>query len=154
KGLAAPLGVGSTGSIELVNVSSQQERTGQPTVVATRSPEARADLLATLNLHQSGAHHDLRLQATGTDLACLVQSKSPLQPIILQSGVIDIAGWGWLTSREFEMNLQASLSDLRVQTVSQRPVAGLSPQLWNDGFAQLDHLSTDGRLYGRWTSPK
>src|SRR5690606_29577928 len=49
---------------------------------------------------------------------------------------------------------QASLSDLRVQTVSQRPVAGLSPQLWNDGFAQLDHLSTDGRLYGRWTSPK
>lgn len=154
KGLASQFGLGSDGSVELANLSSQPALTGQPTVVAIKAPGHGAEIVATLNLHQPEASHELKFHASGIDLAGLIEPYSPRAPLSVRGGKISLVGRGWLTPQEFELAINAELADLRVQVSAQRPVAGLPPQLWNDGLAQLRGLQTEATLAGRWSKPQ
>jgi hypothetical protein len=154
KGLDASFGLGSQGSIELANLSSQPPLTGQPTVVAIKAPQHKAEIVATLNLHQPEAAHELKFHANQIDLAGLVQPYSPRAPLTLRGGSISLVGRGWVTPHEFELAVNAQLADLHVQVSAQRNVAGLPPQLWNDGLARLQGLETEATLAGRWSKPQ
>ncbi len=154
KGLHGQFGLGPQGGIELTNVSSQPSLTGQPTVVAIQAPQHATRIVATLNLHQPQSQHEVRFTASDINLAALVSQRSPRMPLAVQGGTIHLAGQGWLTSQEFELNLQAELRDLHAQVQSQQTLAGLPPQLWTDGLAQLDHLQMDAVVFGRWSSPR
>jgi hypothetical protein len=152
--LSEQFGLGSHGQIELTNLSSAPRMTAQPTRLAIAAPEYKLELLAQLNLHQPGSRHDLRFQASDVNLAELVRPRGPRPALALQGGLLTLSGTGWGDSRQFELSLDAQTQHLNVQVAADRRLAGLPPELWNQGLSRLGQLQASAVLYGRWTEPR
>jgi uncharacterized protein (TIGR03546 family) len=154
KGLAPELGLGSQGTVEVVNLSNAPRLTGKPTQVAIKAPQVATEIVATLNLHEGQNRHELRWLSQGLQLADLVHPKATRSTMAIEGGTISLYGNGWADSKEFELAMQLELRDFRLQVVSDKMLAGLKPETWNKGLEQLQQMRADAVAFGRWNSPK
>ena len=154
KGFAPEMGLGGQGTLEITNLSSDPPLTGQPTRLAIKAPQLSTEILAQLNLHEPQARHELRFQALDIGLADLVHPRASRPALAIQGGSINLLGSGWTDAQEFELDLRLELRNFELQVVGERRLAGLPPEIWNQGLRQLNHLHTDAVVYGNWTSPR
>jgi uncharacterized protein (TIGR03546 family) len=154
KGLAPELGLGTQGTIEILNLSNAPVLTGKPTQLAIKAPQLQTEIVATMNLHQRQSRHELRFASQGHRLADLMHPKVAHSTVAIEGGTINLTGNGWADAKEFELVMQLELRDFQLQVVSDKALAGLKPETWNKGLEQLQQMRADAVAYGRWSSPK
>ncbi len=147
-------GLGEGAEWDITNLSSNAPLTGQPTEVKFAAPEMGVAVLATLNYHQPGTEHRVRIEARELAATDLVRSEKLGERWSLAGGQIDLSAVGHFHAGELNLPVMISTSDLTLLVRGEEKLAGLSPELWNQGLQKLQRFEFAAVLRGPLLQPK
>ncbi len=151
---AAGWGLGDSAKLQLNDVSSEPELTQRPVKLRVEADGGAVLLAATFNVHRPGTPHDVGFEARDVALERLVDTSRLSHTFAIQAGKLHFSGLGTMTSRQVDMPMAVGLRDLNVRLLGEQKIAGLSPDLWNQGLSKLGGLEVQSRLTGRWSAPR
>lgn len=141
-------GLGEGAEWDITNLSSNAPLTGQPTEVKFAAPELGVAVLATLNYHQPGTEHRLRIEARELAVTDLIRPEKLGERWTLAGGQLDISAVGQFHGGELNLPVMIGTSDLMLLVRGEEKLAGLSPELWNLGLEKLARFEFAGVLRG------
>jgi hypothetical protein len=146
--------LGPKAAIEIANLNSNPLASGRPTTVRAVVPQLAAEMSMQLNLHEPGQPHDVAVQAYRLPLARLVAVDRYGPEVKINGGTVDIAGEGWADERQLQVPLRIDAQQIEVRAEGLQPIAGLPPELWNEGIGRLGRLRVEAQLVGAWSRPR
>jgi len=147
-------GLGEGAEWDITNLSSNAPLTGQPTEVKFAAPDLGVAVLATLNYHQPGTEHRLRIEARELAVTELIRPEKLGERWTLAGGQLDVSAVGQFHAGELNLPVMISTNDLMLLVRGEDKLAGLSPELWNMGLEKLARFEFAGVLRGPILRPK
>ena len=154
KNPTAKWGLGEEAVLDVSNLSSNAPLTGQPTELKFAAPELGVALAATLNYHQPGTQHRLRMDAQQIALDELIRPDKLGNRWSLAGGRLDITAAGHFHAGKLDLPVTITASDLMLLVQGDDKIAGLSPDLWNQGLQKLQRFEFDAVVRGSILRPK
>ncbi len=145
--------LGNDAVAELVNLTSSPAMTGKPTSLQFVAPKLGLRVAGNLNLHKTGAQHDLAVEARGMNMDRMLRMDKLSEQMSMSGGKMVVRGKGSMNLEQFQLALTASVADVQFKLGKQGRLLGISPELWNEGLQQLGTFKVQGSLDGSWTSP-
>ena len=147
-------GFGSAATLELTAVTSRPSLESDPTRLVLVAPQMGADVNAAFQLRKGDGRHELRFLAHQLDLADLVDRRASRGRFTARDGTLSVIGGGWVDRQGLELALEVDAAGLDVELLGERPVAGLTTQMWNEGLNHLGRFYARVLLRGDWNSPE
>jgi|GEM_PF-1741585 len=141
-------GLGEGAECDITNLSSDAPLTGKPTEVKFAAPELGVAVLATLNYHQPGTEHRVRVEARELAVSDLIRDEKLGKRWSLAGGQMDISAVGTLHNGQLNLPVMIGTNDLMLLVVGDEKVAGLPPELWNQGLQKLERFEFAAVLRG------
>jgi hypothetical protein len=149
--LPAGLQLGRKAIVELTDLSSRPDLAEEPTRLKVVIPRLAALLLAQFELAEDNHRHTLKFTADDLDLAELLDARQDEQSIAA-TGRVNLAGKGWMNSRQLELPLQIEFDTLEIELAGHERLARIDAAIWSQGLRRLGAVETEAVLSGPWAS--
>lgn len=154
EGLSPEWGVGRNAFVEMTNLSNEVSHSETAATLEIVIPSTSTEISANLNLRQPNGKHEVAFTSYDVKLDELLEPRQDTGTFIPQTGTVMVKGDGWVDNQQLALGLDIEIEGLKAFLAGNRPVAGLTPQLWNDSLAKIDRLQVAARLEGPWDSPR
>lgn len=151
--LPAAWALGPRATLELTGLSSRPHRDDPTATWELVLPAVSARLDGNLDLVSAAHRHSLRVAAYELPLAGLVDAGRLRGLVELGRGRLTLDGQGWLTATQLHAVVVAEVVDFEARVVCPQPLAGLAPELWNDGLRTVDRFRAELVVDGPWSQP-
>jgi hypothetical protein len=145
--------VGEKAVVKVSDLTSAPQWMDRPTEVEILEPESDTQVKARLNLHRPEGLHEVEFRSTNRELAEMFEP-GPRNKVVTNHGRADVRGRGLIGGNKVDVDFEVQLTELAAQVEATKPIAGLSPEVWNAGLSELQTLRTRGRVVGDLRSPK
>ncbi|MBL8830652.1 MAG: hypothetical protein JNM18_27005 [Planctomycetaceae bacterium] len=142
--------LGGKAAIEIAHLNSNPRLALYPTHIKVTAPEWSSEAEVTLNLHESGQRHQLKVRAVDLPLAELLDPARTRSRLVVHRGLVTAIGEGWIDLQRAYLPLSLESQQLSAQMLGAQPVAGLSSEHWNRCLRELGGLRVDALISGRW----
>jgi uncharacterized protein (TIGR03546 family) len=142
--------LGGKASIEIEHLNSNPRLALYPTRVKVIAPEWSSEAEVTMNLHDAGQRHQLKVRAIDLPLAELLDPARTRSRLVVHRGLISALGEGWIDVQRVYLPLTLDSQQLSAQVLGSQPVADLSTDHWNRCLRELGGLRFDSLVSGHW----
>jgi len=138
--------------VEASDLSSHPELTGKPTAIQiAKSGETAPWCEARLHSEKPGTPNDIKIDIKGVDVAAA--GLSDRVPLHIQEAKAALSAEGTFKEDALNLPFKIELSNLKAQSADGQGFLGLSPEVANEVFQELNTLTIEGTLAGTPGAP-
>lgn len=153
KHLPAAWRLGPDASMRLSRFASQTSPAAEPATLSINAPTVSMQLEAALRCERPRQMHDVQCRFTDLRLAELIGPVTNEDRLTAYGGEVTLEIEGRVLGDTIDLYAKAEATHPRLRVLGTEPWCGISPALWNQGFAEFDSFESQFRLLGTWDRP-
>lgn len=145
--------LGPAASLRVDRVASRWSEKDEPAHLSIHAPAVAMQLEADLRFGDASQAHDIQCRFTNLRLVELIGPVTSEDRLTAYGGEVTLEVEGHAQGDTIDLYAEVEAEHPRLRVLGQEPWCGISPALWNRGFAEFDSFESRFRVVGTWQQP-
>lgn len=145
--------LGPTASLRVDRIASRWDENDAPAHLSIHAPAVAMQLDADLRVGEATQVHDIQCRFTNLRLVELIGPVTNEDRLTAYGGEVTLEVQGRAMDDSIDLFAEVETENPRLRVLGQEPWCGISPELWNRGFAEFDSFESRFQVLGTWQQP-